>query len=88
MRAWKLERRRIFQFLAVMCLISLHLELPFDVPDPAFIPERFDLMFKSDRMVRHCRIAWIMANRIGVVFEYNGGCTESLAITSKSPTSQ
>jgi PilZ domain len=59
-----------------------------DVPDPAFIPERFDLMLKSDRVVRHCRIAWIMANRIGVAFEDDAGCAKSLAATSTSDTSQ
>jgi len=40
-----------------------------DVPDPAFIPACFKLMLKSDRIVRDCRIAWIMGNRIGVAFE-------------------
>lgn len=39
-----------------------------DVPDVAYIPEHFELMLKSDRKVRNCRIVWIMKNRIGVEF--------------------
>jgi hypothetical protein len=40
-----------------------------DVPDPAFVPARFQLMTESDRVVRDCRIVWTKQNRIGVVFE-------------------
>jgi hypothetical protein len=40
-----------------------------EVPDPAFVPARFQLMTESDRVVRDCRIVWTKQNRIGVVFE-------------------
>jgi PilZ domain len=40
-----------------------------DVPDAAYIPNRFRLMTERDRLVRNCRIAWIKENRIGVEFE-------------------
>jgi hypothetical protein len=39
-----------------------------EVPDAAHIPNCFQLMMESDRSVRHCRIAWIKQNRIGVQF--------------------
>jgi hypothetical protein len=40
-----------------------------EVPDPVFIPTRFQLMTENDRVVRDCRIVWTKQNRIGVVFE-------------------
>jgi hypothetical protein len=40
-----------------------------EVPDPLFVPTRFQLMTESDRVVRDCRIVWTKQNRIGVVFE-------------------
>ena len=40
-----------------------------DVPDPVFVPTRFQLMTESDRVVRNCRIVWTKQNRIGVIFE-------------------
>lgn len=40
-----------------------------DVPDAAYIPNRFRLMTERDRVVRNCKIAWIRENRIGVEFE-------------------
>jgi PilZ domain len=40
-----------------------------EVPDPVFIPPRFQLMTESDREVRDCRIVWTKQNRIGVIFE-------------------
>jgi hypothetical protein len=40
-----------------------------EVPDPVFVPARFQLMTESDRVVRDCRIVWTKQNRIGVVFE-------------------
>jgi hypothetical protein len=40
-----------------------------EVPDPALVPARFQLMTESDRVVRDCRIVWTKQNRIGVVFE-------------------
>jgi hypothetical protein len=39
-----------------------------EVPDPVFVPGRFQLMTESDRVVRDCRIVWTKQNRIGVVF--------------------
>jgi hypothetical protein len=40
-----------------------------EVPDPVFVPPRFQLMTEDDRQVRNCRIVWIKQNRIGVIFE-------------------
>jgi hypothetical protein len=40
-----------------------------EVPDPLFVPTRFQLMTENDRVVRDCRIVWTKQNRIGVVFE-------------------
>jgi PilZ domain len=40
-----------------------------EVPDPVFIPARFQLMTEKDRVVRDCRIVWTKQNRIGVIFE-------------------
>ena len=39
-----------------------------EVPDSAFIPDRFQLMTGNDRVIRNCRLVWIKQNRIGVVF--------------------
>jgi hypothetical protein len=44
-----------------------------DVPNAAFIPQRFQLMTEKDRLVRRCRIVWIKQNRIGVAFEVESG---------------
>ena len=40
-----------------------------DVPDPMFVPARFQLMTEKDRVVRDCRIVWTKQNRVGVIFE-------------------
>jgi hypothetical protein len=40
-----------------------------DVPSAAFVPDRFQLMTETDRLVRKCQIVWIQQNRIGVAFE-------------------
>jgi hypothetical protein len=40
-----------------------------DVPDAAFIPDRFQLMTERNRVVRNCKVAWIRESRIGVEFE-------------------
>ena len=39
------------------------------VPDPMFVPARFQLMTEKDRVVHNCRIVWTKQNRIGVIFE-------------------
>jgi hypothetical protein len=39
-----------------------------DVPNPAFVPQRFRLVMARDSSVRECSIAWIQKNRIGVSF--------------------
>jgi hypothetical protein len=39
-----------------------------DVPNPAFVPQRFRLVMAKDSSVRECSIAWIQKNRIGVSF--------------------
>jgi hypothetical protein len=38
------------------------------VPNASFIPDRFQLMTKKDRVVRDCRTIWVSGNRIGVTF--------------------
>jgi hypothetical protein len=40
-----------------------------DVPNPAFLPARFNLMTEKDRVVRKCRVVWFSQNRVGVAFE-------------------
>ena len=40
-----------------------------EVPDPVFVPARFQLMTENDRVLRDCRIVWTKQNRIGVIFE-------------------
>ena len=40
-----------------------------DVPQAAFVPDRFQLMTEKDRVIRNCRVVWIQQNRIGVAFE-------------------
>jgi hypothetical protein len=40
-----------------------------EVPDPVFIPNRFQLMTEKDRVVRDCRVVWTKQNRVGVIFE-------------------
>jgi len=40
-----------------------------EVPDPVFVPARFQLMTEKDRVVRDCRIVWTKQSRIGVIFE-------------------
>jgi hypothetical protein len=44
-----------------------------DVPNAAFIPQRFQLMTEKDRLIRKCRVVWIQQNRIGVAFETESG---------------
>jgi hypothetical protein len=38
------------------------------VPNPAAIPEQFDLLIKPELLKRHCRVAWRTADRIGIRF--------------------
>jgi PilZ domain len=40
-----------------------------EVPDPVFVPARFQLMTENDRVIRNCRIVWTKQSRIGVIFE-------------------
>ena len=40
-----------------------------EVPDPVFVPARFQLMTEKDRVIRDCRIVWTKQSRIGVIFE-------------------
>jgi hypothetical protein len=44
-----------------------------DVPNAAYVPERFQLMTEKDRVIRKCRVVWIQQNRIGVAFEKESG---------------
>jgi hypothetical protein len=39
------------------------------VPNASYVPNRFQLMTKKDRLVRTCVIVWIIKNTIGVKFE-------------------
>src|ERR1019366_10253733 len=40
-----------------------------DVPNPAYVPNRFRLMAERDCLTRNRRIVWIKQNQIGVMFE-------------------
>jgi PilZ domain len=40
-----------------------------ELPNTSYVPDRFQLMIKRDRVIRNCRIVWTSANRIGVAFE-------------------
>jgi hypothetical protein len=40
-----------------------------DVPNPSYVPDRFQLMTEKDRVIRNCRTIWIRGKRIGVAFE-------------------
>ena len=48
-----------------------------DVPNAAYIPQRFRLMTEKDRIIRKCRVVWIQQNRIGVAFETESGTEKS-----------
>jgi hypothetical protein len=48
-----------------------------DVPNAAYIPQRFRLMTEKDRLIRRCRVVWIQQNRIGVAFETESGTEKS-----------
>ncbi len=39
-----------------------------EVPNPAYVPNSFQLMTANDRVTRDCRIVWVAQNRIGVIF--------------------
>ena len=39
-----------------------------DVENPAFVPERFQLVTVGDHSVRECRVIWIQQKRIGLSF--------------------
>ena len=66
-------RRRTFRILdlSTRCQITnISSEgAALNVPDASNIPSRFQLMTEKDRVVRICRIVWIMQNTIGVEFE-------------------
>jgi len=40
-----------------------------EVADATYIPNRFQLMTETDRVIRNCRVVWIMRNKLGVQFE-------------------
>jgi hypothetical protein len=40
-----------------------------DVPNAAYVPDRFQLMTETDRVVRNCRVIWVQKDKIGVAFE-------------------
>lgn len=40
-----------------------------EVPDESYIPNRFQLMTESDRVVRNCSVVWIKRNTLGIQFE-------------------
>jgi hypothetical protein len=40
-----------------------------EVPNPSYIPDRFQLMTERDRVIRSCRTVWISGSTIGVAFE-------------------
>jgi hypothetical protein len=39
-----------------------------EVETPLGIPESFDLMIKSERLIHHCKVVWRTAHRMGVFF--------------------
>jgi hypothetical protein len=39
-----------------------------DVDNPAFVPQRFQLVVAKDSRVHDCRVIWIQKNRIGLAF--------------------
>ena len=39
-----------------------------EIPQGSYIPEQFQLMTETDRVIRNCRIVWIMKDRIGIEF--------------------
>lgn len=40
-----------------------------EVPNPASVPLRFQLMTEKDRAIWGCRVIWTKQNRIGVAFD-------------------
>jgi hypothetical protein len=40
-----------------------------DLPNPHYVPDRFQLVTEHGRVVLNCRVLWIKQNRIGVAFE-------------------
>jgi hypothetical protein len=48
-----------------------------DVPNAAYIPQRFHLMIEKGRLIRKCRVVWIQQSRIGVAFETESGTEKS-----------
>jgi hypothetical protein len=40
-----------------------------EVPNPALVPSRFQLMTEKDRVIRSCRVIWIKQNRMGIAFD-------------------
>jgi PilZ domain len=40
-----------------------------EVPDTTYIPSRFQLMTETDRVIRNCKVVWIMRDKLGVAFE-------------------
>ncbi len=43
-----------------------------EVHADAYVPDRFQLMTVSDRVVRDCRMVWLKGRRVGVQFEPPG----------------
>ena len=48
-----------------------------DVPNPAYVPNNFQLMTGKDRVTRNCRIVWGARNRLGVIFIRPDGCPDT-----------
>ena len=40
-----------------------------EVPNPALVPSRFQLITEKDRVIRFCRVIWIKQDRIGIAFD-------------------
>ena len=40
-----------------------------EVPNPALVPSRFQLMTEKDRVIWFCRVIWIKQDRIGIAFD-------------------
>lgn len=57
-----------------------------EVPEAASLPPTFRLMTVADRVVRNCRIAWTMGNKVGVQFDLAVEASSTTTTTEVAPT--
>jgi hypothetical protein len=46
-----------------------HVGAALDVVSPVGIPQEFDLVIKTEKSTRQCRVVWRKERRIGVIFK-------------------